>query len=132
MVKLLLVSKIKETKDGRKFRKFFSPVKILVKGEEDKGLQDKTITVKFGEGINTSNFIRGILTVKEENIEIPYKWEVKPSKKNPEKLKYPEIWIKHSIESFEPRVTNNSVQFTGLEEETDTEETEISSVDTPF
>lgn len=124
MMKLLLMSKNQKTADGRTFRKFFTSVYVVVKGEEDLGEQKKTLTVKFDKKIDTSRYLRGIITAKEENIDMPYKYEVKEVEKNGvKKLKYPHIFIK-AVEDYEPRSPKSTIRF-NLLDEGDTEEVDI-------
>lgn len=121
MKQLLLMSKQQETKDGKKFRKFFTKVFIQVKGEEAKGLQKKSITVKFAEGINTKDFIRGLLSAEDVDIEIPYQWSIGKTKDG--KDRYPRIYVK-KVAKFEPRLSESTVKFC-LEDEQETEPVDI-------
>lgn len=125
MVKFLLMSKNQKTANGRSFRKFFTSVNIIVKGEEDKGKQEKTLTVKFAKEIDTSKFRRGIITANENDVELPYKYEVRTvtDKDGNEKLKYPHVYVK-AIESYEERLPKSTGDF-NLKDEQETEETEI-------
>ena len=126
LVKMLLMSKQQTRADGKsKYRKFFTYMDIEVKGEEDKGLQLKSITVKFDKTIDTSKFIRGIITLDENDYDAPYRYEVK-EEVQPDgtvKQKYPHIFIK-KIVSYEDRKPKSTGQF-NLMDEADTEETEI-------
>ena len=120
--KLLLMSKMQKTKDGKKkFRKFFTRVMIQVKGEEEKGKQKKSLTVKFADGIETKDFIRGILTCEDNQIEIPYQWAI--TKKDDGTYRYPRIYVKQVV-SFEPRLSESTVEFC-LEDEKETEDVDI-------
>lgn len=122
MKQLLLMSKIQKTKDGKKkFRKFFTRVMIQVKGEEDKGKQKKSLTVRFTEGIETKDFIRGILSVEDNDIEIPYQWAI--TKTDDGKDRYPSIYVK-KVAKFEPRLSETTVEFC-LEDEKETEDVDI-------
>lgn len=116
------MSKIQKTKDGKKkFRKFFTRVMIQVKGEEDKGKQKKSLTVRFAEGIETKDFIRGILSVEDNDIEIPYQWAI--TKTDDGKDRYPSIYVK-KVAKFEPRLSETTVEFC-LEDEKETEDVDI-------
>lgn len=126
ITKLLLMSKQQTRADGKsKYRKFFTYMDIEVKGEEEKGLQLKSITVKFDTPVDTKNFIRGILTVDEKDIEIPYKYEIKEEvqKDGTVKKKYPYIYVKKVI-NYEDRKPKSTGTF-NLMDEAETEETEI-------
>lgn len=132
MIKFLLMSKKSQTKDGRKFVKFFTSMKIEVKGEEEKGKQEKSLTVKFDKTIDTSKFRRGIITAKDGEVEIPYKYEIREvvDKDGNKKLKYPYIYVK-SMVSYEERLPKSTGEF-DLKDEEETEETEINDDDLPF
>lgn len=122
MKQLLLMSKQQKTKDGKKkFRKFFTRVMIQVKGEEEKGKQKKSLTVRFADGIETKDFIRGILSVEDADIEIPYQWAI--TKTDDGKDRYPSIYVK-KVAKFEPRLSESTVEFC-LEDEKETEDVDI-------
>lgn len=123
-VKFLLMSKNQKTESGRTFRKFFTSMNIVVKGEEEKGLQSKTLTVKFDKAIDTSKFKRGIITAEENQVDLPYKFEIREVEKDGvKKLKYPHVYVK-SIISYEERLPKSTGQF-DLKDEEETEATEI-------
>ena len=130
LVKFLLMSKNQSRADGKsKFKKFFTSVNIVVKGEEEKGQQKKTLTVKFDKTIDTSNFVRGIVSVREDNIDIPYKFEIKEIQQADGTIKkrYPHIYVK-KVETFEPRKTKSTATF-NLLDEGETEEIEIDATE---
>ena len=119
-VKLLLKSKKKKAKNGAQFRTFFTDVMILVKGEEEKGKQKKTLTVKFDKTVNTSELVRGYLTVDDKDIDLPFKYLV--LKREDGSDSYPVIYI-HKYEKYEEKRGNSTITF--LTEEDETEETAI-------
>lgn len=119
MLELLLKSKKKTNQNGAEFRTYFTDVMILVKGEEDKGKQKKTLTVKFDKAVDTRNIIRGIVKVEEKDIDLPFKYQVK---EKDGKESYPTIYIR-KIASYEERKGASTIEF--LLEENDTEETVI-------
>lgn len=124
--KLLLMSKQQARADGKsKYRKFFTYMDIEVKGEEDKGLQLKSITVKFDKSIDTSNFVRGIITLDDKDFDVPYRYEVKEEvlPNGDVKKRYPHIYIK-KIASYEDRKPKSTGKF-NLMDEAETEETDI-------
>lgn len=126
ITKLLLMSKQQTRADGKsKYRKFFTYMDIEVKGEEEQGTQLKSIAIKFDSTVDTKSFIRGILTVDEKDIEIPYKYEVKEElqKDGTVKKKYPYIYVKKVI-NYEDRKPKSTGTF-NLMDEAETEETEI-------
>lgn len=120
MVKLLLKSKKKQTKDGRQFRTYFTDVMIVVKGEESKGKQRKTLTVKFDKDCpNTSKLVRGYLTIDEKDIDLPFKYQIVEKDGKPS---YPSIFIR-KFENYEEVKGKSTIEF--LTEEDETEETVI-------
>ena len=126
ITKMLLMSKNQTRADGKsKFRKFFTYMDIEVKGEEDKGLQTKSLTVKFDKTIDTSKFIRGVITLDENDYDAPYKYEVKEEvqQDGSVKLKYPRIYVKKIIK-YEDRKPKSTGQF-NLMDEAETDEIEI-------
>ena len=120
MQKLLLKSKKKKAKNGAQFRTFFTDVMILVKGEEEKGKQKKTLTVKFDKTVNTSELVRGYLTVDDKDIDLPFKYQV--LKREDGSDSYPVIYI-HKYEKYEEKRGNSTITF--LTEEDETEDTAI-------
>ena len=120
MQKLLLKSKKKKAKNGAQFRTFFTDVMILVKGEEEKGKQKKTLTVKFDKTVNTSELVRGYLTVDDKDIDLPFKYQV--LKREDGSDSYPVIYI-HKYEKYQEKRGNSTITF--LTEEDETEETAI-------
>lgn len=120
MIKLLLKSKKKQTKDGRKFRTYFTDVMIVVKGEEEKGQQRKSLTVKFDKDCpNTSNLVRGYLTINEKDVDLPFKYQIVEKDGKPS---YPSIFIR-KFESYEEVKGKSTIKF--LTEEDETEDTVI-------
>ena len=115
-IKLLLKSKKAQTKDGKKqFRRFFTSVLILVKGEEAKGKQRKTLTVRFAEGVSTKDLVRGILTCDEKDIDLPFKYQVQ---QKDGKDTYPYIFIR-KYKSYEEKHGQSSIEFITNEDETE-------------
>ncbi len=122
MVQLLLMSKQAKTKDGKKFRRFWTRVLILVKGEEAKGKQVKSLTVKFDEGVATKDFVRGLITCEEKDIDLPYVYQIKKDEETG-KDRYPYIQI-HKIASYEERKPKSTIEFC-LEDEEETDDVNI-------
>ena len=114
MVELLLKSKKKQAKDGRQFRTYFTDVMIVVKGEEEKGKQRKSITVRFDKSVDTSKLVRGFLTVDEKDIDLPFKYQIIEKDGKPS---YPVIFIR-KYESYEEKKGNSTIEFITEEEET--------------
>ncbi len=125
ITKFLLMSKLQKPNGKAKFRKFFTYMDIEVKGEEEKGTQLKSLTVKFDDSIDTKNFVRGIITAEESDVDLPYKYEIKEVEKDGEiKKKYPHIFVKKII-SYEPRSPKSTGTFNLMDEADEVEETEI-------
>lgn len=122
MIKLLLMSKLVTKKDGNKFRKFFTRCKITVKGEEEKGKQLKTLNIRFDAEVKTKDFVRGYLTVEDNNIDMPYQWQIKKDEKTG-KDTYPYIYIK-KVENYEEAKSKSTIEFV-LTDEDETEEVNI-------
>ena len=119
MMKLLLKSKKKKSSNGAQFRTFFTDVMIVVKGEEEKGKQRKSITVRFDKSVDTSKLVRGFLTVEEKDIDLPFKYQIIEKDGKPS---YPSIFIR-KYESYEEKKGNSTITF--LTEEDETEDTVI-------
>lgn len=122
MVQLLLMSKQAKTKDGKKFRRFWTRVLILVKGEEEKGKQVKSLTVKFDEGVATKDFVRGLITCEEKDIDLPYVYQIKKDEETG-KDRYPYIQI-HKVANYEERKPKSTIEFC-LEDEEETDDVNI-------
>lgn len=121
--------KVKVLKSNKtQFPSYFTYVKIVVKGEEEKGAQEKSLNVYFSEGADKKlpvGFKGGIIECKPENINFPYVYEIKKGKKpdGTECDDFPFVYIKdiESITPLKPRA--NTCQF--LVDEEDTSETSI-------
>lgn len=100
-IKLKVLSKkVEVEKDGKKrsFLRYFAPVKMVVKGEEDKGRQSKQITVKFRQSVQIPNARFFILTCNESDISCPFAYEIKTTDDG--KKEYPVCWIR-GYQSYE-------------------------------
>ena len=123
MIKLLLKSKKKKAKNGATFRTYFTDVMIVVKGEEEKGKQRKSITVRFDKSVDISKLVRGFLTVDEKDIDLPFKYQIIEKDGKPS---YPSIFVR-KYESYEEKKGNSTIEF--LTEESETEDTVIDDDD---
>lgn len=119
MPKLLLKSKKKKASNGAQFRTFFTDVMIVVKGEEEKGKQRKSITVRFDKAIDVSKLVRGYIEVENKDIDLPFKYQIieKDGKES-----YPSIFIR-KIKSYEEKKGASTIEF--ITDEDETEETVI-------
>lgn len=115
MIKLLLKSKKKKAKNGTSFRTFFTDVNITVKGEEEKGKQRKSITVRFDKSVDVSKLVRGFIEVEEKDIDLPFKYQIieKDGKDS-----YPSIFIR-KIASYEEKKGTSTIEFITDEDETE-------------
>lgn len=117
--------KIKVLKSKKtEFPSYYTPVGIVVKGEEEKGEQQKGLKVIFSKVADKKlpvDFKGGIIDVNGEDVNFPFVYEIK-TKENGED-DYPFVYIKdlNSITPLKPRT--NTCRFLGVEE--DSEETEI-------
>ena len=95
----IIYKKHMKSQDGLKeWDSFYTYKKILVKGEENRGKQEKSLGVIF-DGIDTKNLSSGFLVVRREDLIQPKIWEIVDGP-NGQKW-YPKIKVKE-IYSFDP------------------------------
>ena len=103
-IKIKVITKEHTTKDGkRKFKTYFTPCKIIVKGEEEKGKQAKMLSVKFKEGLTPKYKVEYLFGLGY----VPYTYEIK---EEDGKKKYPFIYIL-KIDSEEVASSPSDVDF---------------------
>ena len=112
--------KVKVLKSKRtEFPTYWTPVTIMVKGEEDKGLQEKTLNVKFTKIADKKlpvDFKGGQIVIKDpKNINFPYVYEVKQDEDGEDI--YPEVWIRDFDEILPLPQKQNTCHFEGDDEE---------------
>ncbi|MBO7693051.1 MAG: hypothetical protein J6T10_10515 [Methanobrevibacter sp.] len=117
--------KIKVLKSKKtQFPSYFTPVMIVVKGEEEKGEQKKGLKVVFSKTADKKlpvDFKGGIIETKGENVNFPYVYEIKKSEDGEDD--YPFVYIK-DIDNITPLKTReNTCRF--LVDEEEQSETEI-------
>lgn len=113
--RIMIYSKIGKTKSGKKFRHYWTKMNILVSGEEEKGKQPKSVTVKFTQDAgNTADIRRGILTGE---INAPFKYEITQDE-NGEDV-YPVVWVRKII-TFESKEATHSQSDFILEDDSKT------------
>lgn len=95
---IMIYSTMKKSKDGKPFRAYWTKMKILVAGEEDKGKQLKNVNVSFRKSVNTYNIKRGLITGE---IDAPFKYEVTTDENG--KKKYPCVWVR-SVENYVEKI----------------------------
>ena len=127
IIKIKLLSK-QVNINGKKFRRFFTPVNIVVKGEEDKGKQSKSLTVKFAKSCelpkDTKFAIVSVDTSKGQ-ISLPPIYEVTEDKDG--NLIYPVVWLRGFVDCkpIQPKVDMTNIDFELGDDADDTEQVEI-------
>ena len=105
------------------FPSYYTPVAIVVKGEEEKGEQNKGIKVLFSKTADKKlpvEFNGGILEVKGTDVNMPFVYEIKTNENGEDD--YPFVYIK-DFDSISPLPTpKNTCRFLGVEEETEEKE----------
>lgn len=104
---------------------FYTKMKLVKAGEEEKGKQLCNVTVKFTSDVDSKNITSGLLTAVVKDVGFPRKWEIKkdvPQDDGTLKTEYPTVWIRgfKSFEEIEREIDNPFVT-----DEEETEETEI-------
>ena len=101
------------------FPSYYTPVMIVVKGEEEKGEQSKGLKVIFSKVADKKlpvDFNGGIIECKGEDVNAPYVYEIKKNEDGEDD--YPFVYIK-DIENIAPLpATKNTCRFVGVEEDT--------------
>lgn len=99
-IKILVFSKQGKVK-GKTFFNYRTSMNIVVKGEEDKGLQKKTVDVKFRQTANIpgktigKDYLRGYLVCEDSKVDAPIVWAIKEvvNEDGETVRKYPAVWI---------------------------------------
>lgn len=119
VVKIQLFSKVATIKvkgKEKKIRNYWTYMNLLVKGEEDKGIQKKSVTVKFRQDVdNDSDYEldeikNGIL---ECVVNAPFIYEIK---EDADGKHYPELWVRQ-IYDFKPKESYHQQSDFFIEEE---------------
>lgn len=93
--------KIETNDDGTIWPKFYAFIKIIVKGEENRGLQEKPIFIKFDKTIkDIKKLTNGFMVVEHDKMIKPIIYEIK--EENGKKI-YPFVTVKE-IYSFDPEI----------------------------
>lgn len=118
-VRIQLFSKLATIKvkgKEKKIRNFWTYMNLLVKGEEEKGLQKKSVTVKFRQDVDNDSeydledIKNGILTGV---VNAPFIYEIKEDE---EGLHYPELWVR-KIHAFKPKESHHKQSDFFIEED---------------
>lgn len=110
-----------------KFPSYYTPVKIVVVGEEDKGTQPKTLNVYFSKVADKKlpvDFKGGIIECNAQDVFAPFVYEIKQNKDDATKKDYPFVYIKDIIKVSDLKATNSNT-CTFMVDEEETEETTI-------
>lgn len=111
-------------KGKNKIPTYYTKMNLLVVGEEEKGKQLKSVTLKFTSDVDSKNITSGLLTCVVKNVGFPRKYEIIDEIQEDGTVKkvYPTVWIRgyKSFEEIEMDVDNPFVT-----DEEETEETEI-------
>ena len=106
------------------FPSYYTPVAIVVKGEEEKGEQQKGIKVLFSKVADKKlpvDFNGGIIECDGADVNVPFVYEIKTNDNGEDD--YPFVYIK-DFKNIQPLPqSKNTCRFLGVEE--DTPETEI-------
>lgn len=108
-------------KGKNKIPTYYTKMMIAVKGEEEKGKQRKSVTLKFVSDVDSKNITSGLLTAVVKDVSFPRVYEITTDEETGKK-KYPTVWIR-SYKSFEE--IEQDVENPFITDEPETEETEI-------
>ena len=105
------------------FPSYYTPVMIVVKGEEEKGEQQKGLKVLFSKEADKKlpvDFKGGIIEADGSDINFPFIYEIKKNQDGEDD--YPFVYIKkfNSVTPLKPR--ENTCRFIGVEEDTEKKE----------
>ena len=130
-IKILLFVRHRTTKNGRKFDSYRTKKRLeTYEDGKSQGVKDVYVDVKFVNELKDKlkEFrSRGYLTINLEDIDAPFRYEVKNVKDEEtgvEKKTYPVVWIRNFV-SYVPAVRKQTQSAFVLEEEEETTETEI-------
>lgn len=122
LISLIIKVSNKKTKDGKKsFKSYRTPMMLVVDGEEEKGKQQKDVTVKFTSDVDVKSITGyGKLQCYVRDIGFPRKYVI--TTEDDGTKKYPEVWIR-GFESYTP--IERDVENPFVTDEKETPETEI-------
>lgn len=103
-------------KGKNKIPTFYTKMKLLVKGEEEKGKQLKSVTLKFRSDVDSKNVTSGLLTCVVSDVGFPRVYEIIENEDGTKE--YPIVWIR-GFKSFEQVERDIENPFVTDEEETD-------------
>ena len=117
-IKLLLIKKVINT-NKNKFNSFITKMNLVVKGEEEKGTQEKWVQVKFRKDVQQPQ-ASCIMVCKASDVDAPTKYQV--FEKDGEKT-YPCVWVR-GYEVCNP-LKRKASQDAFIVDEEDDEEVEV-------
>ena len=129
-IKILIFSK-KGTSKGKTFFNYRTRMNLIVKGQEGKGLQKKTVDVRFRQTAKIpdkvigKDYLRGILTCDSLKVDAPTIYAIKETTNDDGDviLKYPAVWVSEVISYSEQEREAKQSAF-DLEDEPESETTE--------
>lgn len=129
LIKLMITKRNHKSENGKKWVSLRTKMNLLVKGEEEKGKQEKWVDVKVYDKAYPDDVLsRGIITAYVKDINYPKVYEITIDENG--KKKYPVVKV-FAIQGFTPVEIEYDNPFVVNEEET--EETEIDdSEELPF
>jgi hypothetical protein len=135
-IKILIFSK-KGTSKGKTFFNYRTSMKLIVKGEEDKGLQKRTVDVKFRQSAKIDgknlgkDYLRGILTCESTKVDAPTIYAIKETTNDDGDvvLKYPAVWVSEVISYEETAKEAKQSAFVLEDDEPEAEETDLGGSD---
>lgn len=136
-MKLKIFSTQKTTTDNngkkRKFTAYYTKMNLIVKGEESKGKQLKSVTVKFRKEVNTNGIKRGYLVINNpDNINAPFIYSIEKDEESGKDI-YPCLWVRGYDEYVEVLRKHEQSDFDVDEKETSsTEINDVDNKDLPF
>jgi len=113
LVELMLYTRKKQSKDGRKFTSYSTKYNFKEEGKEERVTH--YVTVKFtedafeGSPVQKNDIKRGKLTIDSQFVGIPDKWEITKNDKNEDV--YPVCWIRGGIKKFTPIAKEHEFHF---------------------
>ena len=129
-IKLVVYVRVRKNKKGKTFPSYSTKMNIIVKGEEEKGAQEKYVDLKFGKDVDRKiiDSLKGknYITCNAEDVSAPFVYEVSEETNEDGVLvkKYPVVWVNGVLEAkVAPKKHPTQSAFVTDEEET--EETEI-------
>ena len=137
-IKILIFSR-KRTLKGKTFFNYCTSMKLLVKGEEDKGLQKRTVDVKFRQTVKIDgknlgkDYLRGVLTCESTKVDAPTIYQIKEvvdaDTGDIIERKYPAVWVSDVISYEETAKEAKQSAFVLEDDEPEAEETDLGGSD---